>query len=97
MSWTGGIVIYLCSWFVFLWVILPRGVPTQQEVGEIEPGTPAGAPAAIAIKRKFLWAALLALIPLISATVVAEYQLLTVDDFDFLFPKSFLEEPISKR
>lgn len=97
MGWTGAIVIYACSWFVSLWVILPRGVATQQEVGEIVPGTPPGAPADVPIKRKFLWASGLALIPVIATGLIMEFQILALDDFDFLFPSSFFESPVSER
>lgn len=91
MSWSGAIVTYAVLFFVCLLVILPRGVPTQDEDGEIEPGTPAGAPSEINIRRKYLWAALMALAGFAVIAVVMESGWLSLDDFDFLFPASFHE------
>ncbi len=95
MGWTGAVVLYACSWFVVLWVILPRGVATQAEVGEVVPGTPPGAPADMPIKRKFLWATALAFIPVLTVALIMKYEILVLDDFDFLFPASFLEKSAS--
>ena len=60
MGWTGVIVMYVVFWFIALFLILPRGQKTQIEHGEIEPGTPGGAPAEINIGRKFLYATIAA-------------------------------------
>lgn len=97
MTWTGAIVIYACSWFVVLWMLLPRGVPTQQEAGHVEPGTPPGAPADLPLSRKLIWITGLAFIPLLVTTAIMESEILTLDDFSFLFPASFMEAPVSRQ
>lgn len=56
MSITSGIVLYAALWFLTLLMILPIGLKTQGDVGEIEPGTPAGAPSTAMVGRKMLWA-----------------------------------------
>ena len=56
MSLTGGIVLYSVLWFLVLFVILPIGQKSQADVGQITPGTPAGAPHEPKLKKKVLWA-----------------------------------------
>lgn len=60
MNLTGGIVLYTVLWFVTLFVVLPIGQRSQQDAGEIVPGTPAGAPADLVLKRKVIWTTLIA-------------------------------------
>lgn len=93
MSWTGAIVLYAVSFFLCLFMILPRGVPTQLEEGDVEPGTPGGAPAEIDIRRKFMWAAAAAVAPVALFGANAAFGWLTLDDFSFLFPASFAISP----
>ena len=52
MTITGAIVLFAVIWFVTLLVALPIGLRTQEEVGEVTPGTPASAPADPRIGRK---------------------------------------------
>ena len=44
MSLTGGIVMYAVLWFLTLFLVLPFGNRSQQDAGEVVPGTPPGAP-----------------------------------------------------
>ncbi len=46
-----AIALYLMIWFMTLFAVLPFGVKTQGEVGEIVEGTPASAPAAPRLLR----------------------------------------------
>ena len=54
MGPTSAIVLYAVIWFVVLFIVLPLRLQTQSEAGEVVPGTPAGAPANLQLKRK-LW------------------------------------------
>lgn len=54
MNLTGGIVLYAVLWFLTLFVVVPIGQKSQAESGEIVPGTPAGAPANLKVKRKLI-------------------------------------------
>ena len=54
MSLALSIAIYFVVWWTMLFAILPFGVRTQGEAGEIVPGTPGSAP----VKPRFLWIAL---------------------------------------
>lgn len=44
MSWTFAFAIYVVIWWTVLFAILPIGVRTQGEDGDVVPGTPASAP-----------------------------------------------------
>ncbi len=47
-----GLVLYLVIWFLVLFVVLPLRLETQGDRGEVEPGTPAGAPANLDMWKK---------------------------------------------
>lgn len=59
MNLTGGIVLYAVLWFLTLFVVMPIGQRSQQDAGEVVPGTPAGAPADLPLKRKLIWTTLI--------------------------------------
>jgi predicted secreted protein len=48
-----GIAIYFIVWWITLFVVLPFGLRTQEEQGDVVPGTPASAPARIQLMRIF--------------------------------------------
>lgn len=52
MSVTGAIVLYATLWFLVLFVVVPIGQKSQAEVGQVVPGTPAGAPHNLRFMRK---------------------------------------------
>ena len=51
MSIVSGIVLYAVIWFLVLFILIPVGLETQGDRGEIEPGTHAGAPANFDLKK----------------------------------------------
>ena len=46
-----SLALYFIIWWTVLFAILPIGLQTQGEAGEVVPGTPASAP----VKPRFLW------------------------------------------
>ncbi|HRO14894.1 MAG TPA: DUF1467 family protein [Paracoccus sp. (in: a-proteobacteria)] len=72
MSLTGGAVLFATVWFIVLFVLLPFGEKSQDEMGEVVPGTPPGAPHAPALKRKMVWATVITV--LIFAAILAVIQ-----------------------
>ena len=52
MTITAAIVTFATLWFLVLFCVLPVQFKSQAEAGEIEPGTPASAPADAQIARK---------------------------------------------
>lgn len=63
MSLTLGLAIYFILWWLVLFAVLPLGVKSQVESGEVVPGTEGGAPVAPNLGRK-------ALITTVIATVI---------------------------
>jgi predicted secreted protein len=54
------IAIYFIIWWVVLFAVLPWGVRSQQESGEVVPGTDPGAPATHRIWMKLIWTTVVA-------------------------------------
>ncbi len=51
MSITLSIALYFVIWWTTLFAVLPFGVRTQGDVGEVVPGTPESAPAKLRLAR----------------------------------------------
>lgn len=56
MNLVGGVVVFLISWWICLFAVLPIGVRGQFEEGEVEEGTEEGAPVRHMMPKKMLWA-----------------------------------------
>lgn len=54
MTLTLGIVLYIMIWWMTLFAVLPLGVRTQAEAGEVVAGTPESAPSNPRILRTVL-------------------------------------------
>jgi predicted secreted protein len=50
-----ALAIFFLIWWVVLFAVLPWGVRSQHEGGDIVPGTDPGAPAIPNLRRKLLW------------------------------------------
>ena len=50
-----AVVIYFTMWWILLFAVLPFGVRSQHEGGDVVPGTEPGAPQAPALLKKALW------------------------------------------
>lgn len=50
-----AVAIYFTVWWTVLFAVLPWGVRSQQEAGEVAPGTEPGAPQAPRLWIKALW------------------------------------------
>jgi predicted secreted protein len=55
MPITTGIAIFFLIWWIVLFAVLPWGVRSQAEGGEVSPGTDPGAPAIPNLRRKLVW------------------------------------------
>ena len=49
-----GIVLYGIIWFMVLYIVLPIRLKTQEEEGDVTPGTPASAPHKLNMRRKIV-------------------------------------------
>lgn len=89
MSITGGIVLYTVFWFLALYMTLPLFVRSQEEAGEVEPGTSAGAPDQPLMKKKLIWTTIAATVMWILAFAIIESGVISIDDISiFTRPKS---------
>jgi predicted secreted protein len=61
MPITTAVAIFFLIWWVVLFAVLPWGIRSQHEGGEIVPGTDPGAPAIPNLGRKLLWTTLVSL------------------------------------
>jgi predicted secreted protein len=59
-SLTAALALYGVIWWVMIFVVLPFGVRSQGEAGDIIKGSEAGAPVAPLMGQKVLWTTILA-------------------------------------
>ncbi len=50
------ILIFVVAWWLCFFIVLPIGVHSQEETGEVVQGTEPGAPTAPMLKKKAIWA-----------------------------------------
>jgi len=55
MGITGALALYFVVWWIMLFAVLPFGVRSQLESGEVVAGSEPGAPAAPALRQKAIW------------------------------------------
>jgi predicted secreted protein len=60
MTTTTAVAIFFLIWWVVLFAVLPWGVRSQHEGGEIAPGTDPGAPTVPKLGRKLVWTTVVA-------------------------------------
>lgn len=83
MTITGAIVLFAVIWFLTLFVALPIGLRTQDEAGDIEPGTPASAPSQAFLRRKFFWVTIVTVILWAPLCIVIASGVISMRDIDF--------------
>ena len=84
MSLTLGIAIYFIIWWMVLFAVLPIGVRTQEEAGEVVPGTPESAPAVFRLLRVVALNTLVAAVVFVGVWLVIKYHLIPFDQLTFL-------------
>jgi predicted secreted protein len=65
--------IFLTIWFTVLFAVLPFGVRSQQEAGEVTPGTDPAAPVTPRLLAKFTWTTLISAAIFAAVVAVANY------------------------
>ncbi|PRY25586.1 putative secreted protein [Aliiruegeria haliotis] len=82
MAITSALVLFAVIWFMVLFIVLPIRLTTQDDSGDVVPGTPRSAPTNPALKRKARIVTLVTL-PLWGITcAIIMTGTITVDDFD---------------
>jgi len=85
MPVTTAAAIFFLIWWVVLFTVLPWGIRSQHESGEVVPGTDPGAPAIPNLSRKLLWTTLVSLAIFAACYVVYVYRLVTLQGLLALF------------
>ncbi|MEM7188713.1 MAG: DUF1467 family protein [Pseudomonadota bacterium] len=88
MTITSAIVLFAVIWSVVFFIVLPFGMVSQAEDGEVEPGTPASAPANAQIMRKIVWTTGIATVVFLVVVLVITSRVITLDDIPFMTPPS---------
>ncbi len=83
MTITGAIVLYAVLWFLGLLIALPLRLTTQDEAGEVVPGTPASAPTNPQVKRKMFWVTIIAFILWLPLVLIISSGWIGLEDIDF--------------
>ena len=79
-----GIAIFFVSWWIILFAILPFGVTTQQEAGEVVPGTTESAPTAPRLIPKLIVTTIAAAAIFSLIYFLMEGGMVTLDNIPFL-------------
>jgi predicted secreted protein len=79
MATTTVIATYFIIWWVVLFAVLPWGVRSQDESGEVIPGTDPGAPAVHTVWKKLIWTTVIASIVFGILAAVYEFGLIPYD------------------
>jgi predicted secreted protein len=74
-----ALAIYFVIWWIVLFAVLPWGVRSQHESGEMTPGTDPGAPVLPNIKRKLVWTTIVATLVFTAWFAVYVSRLVTLD------------------
>ena len=82
MSVMSAIAMFGIIWFMVLFVVLPIRLQTQEEAGEVEPGTPASAPSDARIVQKFKIVTVVAIALWCVAAAVLISGLITLERMD---------------
>ncbi len=75
-----AVAVFFLIWWVVLFAVLPWGVRSQHEGGEVVPGTDPGAPVVFSLKRKLLWTTLVTVVVFAAFYAVDASGLLTIED-----------------
>ncbi len=79
MSLTLALAIYVIIWWITLFAVLPIGLRTQEEAGDIVPGTPESAPATPRLLRVVAINTLVATVVFALAATAIVYKWLPMD------------------
>ena len=80
-----AIAVFFLIWWVVLFAVLPWGVRSQREDGEIAPGTDPGAPAIPHLWRKLVSTTIVSVVIFAGCYVVYVNRLVTLEGMTRLF------------
>lgn len=85
MALTTWLAVYFVVWWIVLFAVLPWGVRSQEESGEVVPGSDPGAPRLPRLLLKLLWTTLISVAVCALGLAVYKYRLIAFDSlFDLI-------------
>ncbi|MGG7646027.1 DUF1467 family protein [Rhodovulum sp. YNF3179] len=82
MQITSALVLYAVIWFMVLFLAIQFRITSQEESGEIVPGTPASAPVNLQMKKRLLWVTGISLALWVPICAVIISGVITVESID---------------
>jgi predicted secreted protein len=79
MTKTTAAAVFFLIWWVVLFAVLPWGVRSQHEGGEVTPGTDPGAPAVPKLGRKLIWTTVVASVVFAAVYIVYTDRLVKLE------------------
>lgn len=83
MGIVSALVLFAVIWFMVLFITLPLRLKTQGDVGDVTPGTQAGAPVQINMRRKFKVVTIVSVILWVIIAGIITSGVITVRDLDW--------------
>ena len=80
MTFTTALAAFFLIWWVSLFAVLPWGIRSQHEGGEMAPGTDPGAPTSFRLGQKLLWTTAVAVVIYAGCYVVYSQRLVTLSE-----------------
>ena len=84
MSLAFAISIYVIIWWTVLFAMLPIGVRTQAEEGDVAPGTPESAPHMPRLLPKMVATTVVSSVIFAAVYVIIVHHVITLDEIPFL-------------
>ena len=82
MTFTGAIVLFAVTWFMVFFCVLPMGFTSQDEAGEVVPGTPKSAPSDDVVGKKARVTTLVAVLIWAAICAAILWSGIGIDDLD---------------
>lgn len=79
IGWPFAIAIYFFAWWIMLFAVLPFGVRTQHDTGEVIQGTSAGAPTETKMLRVVGWTTIVASVVFCALLLAMRVRLVPLD------------------
>ncbi len=84
MTLSFALAIYVVIWWIVLFAMLPIGVRTQSDEGEVTPGTAESAPLAPRLLPKMVATTVVSSVIFAAVYVIIVHHVITLDDIPFL-------------
>lgn len=83
MTVSAALVLFAVVWFMVLYIILPLRMQSQNEAGDVVPGTPESAPVDPKLGKKVIWVTIVTLAIWTPLVWLISSGLISVRDIDF--------------